>query len=64
MNKDIHKLIIHCNSLRMPQTTNQKNNNKTKSNPVSVSDLSKQLNIHGNGHLLEHQFNESDRFFM
>jgi hypothetical protein len=48
----------------MPQTTNQNINKKTKSNPVSVSNLSKQLNINGNGHLLEKHFIASGRFFM
>ena len=64
MNNDIHMLPNHCKSLLIPRTTKQKINEKPKSNPVSVSNLSKQLNIHGDGHLLEHQFNESGRFFM
>lgn len=64
MNKYICKLHRYCNSLRMPQTTNQNINKKTKSNPVSVSNLSKQLNINGNGHLLEKHFIASGRFFM
>ena len=64
MEKDIHIFLNHCNSLRMSQTTSQNINKKTKSNPLSVSNLSKQLNINWNGHLLEKHFNASGRFFM
>lgn len=48
----------------MTQITKQKNNKKTKISQVSVSSLSKQLNINWNGYLLEKHFNASGRFFM
>lgn len=64
MNKDIRMFPNHYKSFFIPQTAKQKIKKKPKSNLVSVRNLSKQLRIHGDGHLIEHQFNASGRFFM
>jgi len=53
MNKDIYKLDMHCNSFCRPNISKQKMNKRTECNPMFVRQLFKQLNIHGNGHLLE-----------
>jgi len=48
----------------MSPSTRRNNNRKFENDLMSASQLLKQPNIHGNGHLLEKHFNASGRFFI
>ncbi len=63
MNKDIRMFQNHCKGMHMSPATIRNNNRKSENYLMSTSQLLKQPNIHGNGHLLEQQFNTGDRFF-
>ena len=63
MNNDIRMFPNHCKGMHMAPAT-RRNNRKSENDLMSASQLLKQPNIHGNGHLLEQQFNASGRFLM
>lgn len=64
MNNDIRMFPNHCKSMHMSPATRRNNNRKSENDLMSASQLLKQPNIHGNGHLLEKHFNASGRSFM
>ena len=63
MNNDIRMFPNHCKGMHMAPAT-RRNNRKSENDLMSASQLLKQPNIQGNGHLLEKHFNASGRFFM